>query len=647
MKKYIILAAFAAALAVSSCNKITPIDTPTPAQDDKVLTFSALPVETKTVFGEKSGKTYPVKWESTDEIGIAVNRGETKLLATANPSSDGLTADFKVSIPGEATGAASFKIVSPSVAFKSWTSASQIMVEIPSAQTSTPTGPDPSAQILFAEGEVSDISTENSISLTFSHMTAYLHIKIINADYGSAALQGVNILYDENISGRFYYKNDGGFDGTGSSRFNSILVLTDQLEDVWCALLPTDFSGKSLTVQVCTEAGVLSKSVNLPSAANLGAGKIAKFTVDMAGASLVSPISYDLVTSADQLHYGDEVIIAAADDNQPFAIGVGQNSNNRTGVGVIRSGDVISNPSSSVEIFKLEYGLVLGTWAFKAQSTANPGYLYAADTDGTKNYLRTQTSLSLNASWDISFETISSIDNCARILSRVPSPGRGLMRYNFEDHLFSAYANSTSMAPIKLYRKRNETSGSIGVGTMLFRETFAGGAANETPSTYQEDGTGTTVYGNASVTYTQKDANTKLYKDGIIYLNQDTYNTAAKRAATGANLMNLMVRYGGGWWKIAGIPCAGVKKALLVYRSNSVPNADRTVTTDTDGVTLGTVSSIDYTSEWDKKVVVIYYDITFESTFAGTTFNLQFNNNNTGTNNIRVTDVEIVVTEMY
>lgn len=189
--------------------------------------------------------------------------------------------------------------------------------------------------------------------------------------------------------------------------------------------------------------------------------------------------------------------------------------------------------------------------------------------------------------------------------------------------------------------------GNVKVGDMLWSESFAGGAANNTPSAYQSVGTGTFVYGGASVTYTQKDDNTKLYNDGLVYLNSTTYNTAAKKAATGANLMNLLVRYKGGYWKIAGIPCEGVKKAKLTYRSNSVPNADRTVTTDTEGATLGTVSYTEYTSEWDKKVIVITYDITFENSFSGDSFNLQFNNKNSGTNNIRVTDAEIVVTELF
>jgi hypothetical protein len=188
--------------------------------------------------------------------------------------------------------------------------------------------------------------------------------------------------------------------------------------------------------------------------------------------------------------------------------------------------------------------------------------------------------------------------------------------------------------------------GGIKVGAVLWSESFAGGAANDTPSAYlaKATSTGTTVYDEGTVTYTQNGTSTKLYNDGLIYLNQTTYNTAAKRQATGANLMNLLVAKSG-WWKIAGIPCKGVKKVQLKYYSNSVPNADRTVTTDTEGVTLGTVSSTDYTSDWDKKVIVITYDITFSDTFSGEAFNLQFNNTSTGSN-IRVTDVTVTVTEV-
>ena len=189
--------------------------------------------------------------------------------------------------------------------------------------------------------------------------------------------------------------------------------------------------------------------------------------------------------------------------------------------------------------------------------------------------------------------------------------------------------------------------GGIKVGAILWSESFAGGAANDTPSAYlaKATSTGTTVYDEGTVTYTQNGTSTKLYNDGLVYLNQTTYNSAEKRQATGANLMNLMVAKSG-WWKIAGIPCKGVKKVQLKYYSNSIPNADRTVTTDTDGVTLGTVSYTDYTSEWDKKVNIITYDITFSDTFSGEAFNLQFNNTSTGSN-IRVTDVTVTVTEIF
>ena len=182
--------------------------------------------------------------------------------------------------------------------------------------------------------------------------------------------------------------------------------------------------------------------------------------------------------------------------------------------------------------------------------------------------------------------------------------------------------------------------GAIKVGDVLWGESWAGGTAGDTPAKYQARSTASTVvYGGGAVTYTHTASGTKLYMDGLVYLPNGT-----TPIPSGCNPANLLVGKTSGTWKITGIPCPGVKKAVLTYYSNSVPSSKRTVTTDTEGVTLSSYSNAPYTSEWNKTVNVISYEITFSDSFSGAGFNLQFNN--TDSSNIRVTDATVTVTEV-
>ena len=104
----------------------------------------------------------------------------------------------------------------------------------------------------------------------------------------------------------------------------------------------------------------------------------------------------------------------------------------------------------------------------------------------------------------------------------------------------------------------------------------------------------------------------------------------------------MMIGLSGGWWKVAGIPCIGVAAAFLEYDSNNVPDANRFVSTPTDGVSMGEVSYDTYRSTANNKAIRhIKYTITFDSSKNLETFDLQFNNNHTG--NIRVTNVKLTV----
>ena len=455
MKKLVFFAAFAAALALASCNKEAQSDLEPAAL--KTVHFNALPTETRTVFGNKSGTSYPVLWQAGDKINYTFNFADIPTTYTAvTPSADGTSASFS----GKFSEATSYQFifVSPAEAFKSRNKTEgTIMVEIPSGQTSTAASPDPSAQILYANtGELTELS--DAVDVNFSHLTGYLHLQFANVALGDAVVQAVNITSaDYNIAGRLFYKfNEDLFVDSTSSMFHTIAVSTTTINDVWCAMRPVDLSGKQLTVSIATDKGTFTKTLTMPASANLTRGKIAKFTVDMNGVALTEPVIYKVVTAADQLHIGDKVIIASADPEQAVAMSTGQNTNNRSQAGVTKTATEIVNPTDGVEIIQLEDGLIPGLYALRATGAANPGYLYAASLDGAANYLKTQATIDLAATWAISIEdiTIGSVttEKAAVIQAAIPEPGHGTIRHNATSVLFSAYAKTSGQGAVKLYR---------------------------------------------------------------------------------------------------------------------------------------------------------------------------------------------------
>ncbi|MBR4560760.1 MAG: T9SS type A sorting domain-containing protein [Bacteroidales bacterium] len=154
--------------------------------------------------------------------------------------------------------------------------------------------------------------------------------------------------------------------------------------------------------------------------------------------------------------------------------------------------------------------------------------------------------------------------------------------------------------------------GQAPVGTTLWAETWTGGSTNPaaTPSTYSF--TGTTVYGNATLTYTQDDSGTKLYSE----------NNA------GGTAPELLLKSGGKKWTISNIPSGSATGLTLTFKANY----DRTVVSSaTTGVTIGTKS-------FSNKTVT--YPITVASNV--TSFSLTFTN--TESSNVRIDNIELVVT---
>ncbi len=132
-----------------------------------------------------------------------------------------------------------------------------------------------------------------------------------------------------------------------------------------------------------------------------------------------------LVTDASNLKVGDEIIIAAKDND--FAMGE-QKTNNRAAVAVTKSEDKLTL-TAGVQKLTLKQGAKENTFAFDTGS----GYLYAASS--SKNYLKTESKLSDNSSWSVAIA-----DGKATVIAQGANT-RNVMKYNSNSELFACYAS--------------------------------------------------------------------------------------------------------------------------------------------------------------------------------------------------------------
>lgn len=150
--------------------------------------------------------------------------------------------------------------------------------------------------------------------------------------------------------------------------------------------------------------------------------------------------AYTLLTDVGDLAAGDKIVIAAKDSN--YAIGTTQKTNNRAAAAITKSGNTITF-GSDVQVLTVKEGTTAGTFAFYTGS----GYLFAAST--SKNYLKTETTLTANSSWTITIATTS-----AATIKAQGSNTRNLLRYNPNtgngDPLFSCY--SSGQQDVVIYR---------------------------------------------------------------------------------------------------------------------------------------------------------------------------------------------------
>ncbi len=197
-------------------------------------------------------------------------------------------------------------------------------------------------------------------------------------------------------------------------------------------------------------------------------------------------------------------------------------------------------------------------------------------------------------------------------------------------------------------------------GDILWQERWNGKENNLiNASAYPTNTNSTTVFNKASVTYTSDKGggNTRTYNDYIIYISNYDSETYADSIPEDLNPWNLMIGKANGWYKVAGIPCDGVKKARLTYLLNR-GDKKYTARSFTTGVSFGALNQTSEPSTYrnqksstDHSMVDTYksiYTATYEISFpiGLSTFDIQFDNSDAN-NNVRAAEMKVEVLEVY
>ncbi len=435
MKKFfqIAVTALMALAALSGCRDAEQ-EVPE-ASSVKTVRFHAGAAPTRTAFAEAVDGVYQTLWTENDsDILLSLNYGKAEASAVT-PSADGTTASFEASFDASATSAPyTFYAVSPASAARAISpSRSAWSVYIAAFQHPSALSVDEDAQLLVAKSAAS-ATLPGEVDLHFSHLTAYGRIALKNLELGDATVSKVDLVFSTPVVGEWYWGEDGTLTANGDS--HTITLDTDASGDLWFACAPVDVSGQTLKLVVFTDQGNLTREITFPEGRKFNSGKVARFSVDMAGIEIQGGDTFVLVTDASELQVGDEVLVVSKDGT--YALGA-QQSNYRKEVSVNATGGVIADPGEAT-VLTLELGSAIGTWSFRT------GNAYLASTSSGNN-LTEVASKNANASWKV---TVSS----SATLIQAQAGGSKLLKHNPSAHRFSCYKNSsTNVENVVLYRK--------------------------------------------------------------------------------------------------------------------------------------------------------------------------------------------------
>lgn len=491
--------------------------------------FVADEIETRTVFGNLEtvdGVTrYPTLWSDNDsQIAVSLNLNGAKG-ATVNPSQDYRSATFEATFSqSEVTAPYTFYALSPYSAYVSASSSrGGYHFNIPTDQTPLEASCDEGAQIMVASQSVASVGDFSSVDLHFSHLTAYgkMTLKNMTAIPSGATIMSIDLTASEPFAGPYYY--DFGEDVlTADAPSRTVTIHPTNISvdasgttsTIWFACAPADLGGGTLTVDVNTTAGVLSRTVEVGTGEGhlvFTRGRISQFGVNMSSATFTQAADrWVLVTDASTLAAGDEIIIAtSATAGSAYAMSTTQNNNYRDRVAVTIAQDndgqmIVQNPDATVEHLVLVAGT--GTYSscfrLKDATDMSEGYLLSSST-GNGNNLTTGNS---NNGYDNWVMTLSGQGTTISTYGTVKYQNKNYYRHiRFNSDRFTTYRssnrnawNSTTINTQGIYVYRKEAGVNMGDDPILEQEVYgaylSGGnrvfsAGDQLSREYMGDGT--------------------------------------------------------------------------------------------------------------------------------------------------------------
>ena len=410
----------------------------------KTVRFQAGAADTRTAFAAPENGVYRTLWTENDrDILLSMNYGKA-VNSAVTPAEDGETAWFEASFDAsEATSPYTFYAVSPASAARAISpSRSAWSVYVAADQKPLENSVDEAAQLLVAKSAASTAFPEK-VQLHFAHLTAYGRLSLKNLELEDATVDKVELTFSTPVVGEWYWAEDGALTSNGAS--HTITLDTDASGDLWFACAPVDVSGQTLTLSVYTSHGILSKEITFPEGRKFTSGKVARFSVDMAGITFAGGTDqYVRVTDVSEIHVGDEVLIVNTEGTYALGGQVSTGTAHRSRVAVTTENGVVTDPGKATPL-TVEAGASAGTWSFYTGT----GYLSSAS---SKNVLRESKDKNGNSSW-----TVTVSGGVATIVAQAGESR--YIRENTQSPRFSCYKQG-SQNDVVLYRK-SSVSGAV------------------------------------------------------------------------------------------------------------------------------------------------------------------------------------------
>ena len=410
----------------------------------KTVRFQAGAADTRTAFAAPENGVYRTLWTENDrDILLSMNYGKA-VNSAVTPAEDGETAWFEASFDAsEATSPYTFYAVSPASAARAISpSRSAWSVYVAADQKPLENSVDEAAQLLVAKSAASTAFPEK-VQLHFAHLTAYGRLSLKNLELEDATVDKVELTFSTPVVGEWYWAEDGALTSNGAS--HTITLDTDASGDLWFACAPVDVSGETMSLSVYTTHGILSKEITFPEGRKFTSGKVARFSVDMAGITFAGGSDqYVRVTDVSEIHVGDEVLIVNNEGTYALGGQVSTGTAHRSRVAVTTENGVVTDPGKATPL-TVEAGASAGTWSFYTGT----GYLSSAS---SKNVLRESKDKNGNSSW-----TVTVSGGVATIVAQAGESR--YIRENTQSPRFSCYKQG-SQNDVVLYRK-SSVSGAV------------------------------------------------------------------------------------------------------------------------------------------------------------------------------------------